>query len=139
MGVVQHLRRAGTLELKQAERTECGRRRYVGGWSIDEFGHAGKRGVQRLGQDRQQYVASIALEHRRLVCEVGFLVGGMDAQDVALRLKGAPQLLGPNRWRTGDDHRLDGWIGQHLLDVGDHARRTQLAQLGFLQLGGAGR
>lgn len=83
----------------------------------DEVRQPPDRGVRRAGQQRQQDAAAVLAQHVRFVGEFRGRVGRINAKDVAFGLQGAAELGGAGVGAAGDDHGLDGRVGEHFLHV----------------------
>jgi len=72
-----------------------------------QLGESGDRGVERVRHDGQQDRMRVALDQSGLIGDVGRLVGGVNAKDVALRLQGTAKLYRPIGRGAGDDEDLE--------------------------------
>ncbi len=87
-----------------------------------EFGQSSEGGMRRFGQKGQKHIARVVTDHRRFVGDLRRVVSRMHAQNMPLRLQRTAELCRTHGGRSGDDHRLNGRIGQYLFEIADPTR-----------------
>ena len=73
--------------------------------------------MEAVGQQRQEQIAGVLLQHAGLVSRIGPGIGGVKAEDDSFGLQGTSEMASSVTQAGGDQNGIDLWIGEDFFNI----------------------